>query len=270
MKKIALHSVPRSGSTWVGSILDSSPNVNYRFQPLFSYSHKNQLNENSTEKAIKSFFKNINLTNDEFVLQKEAIKNGKVPKFNKFEISHIIYKEVRYHHILKNLLLKGIDIKIIGLLRNPFSVISSWLNAPKEFRKELNWKIDEEWRFAAKKNLNKPEEFNGYNKWKEVAFLFLELQKKYPNRFYLLNYEDLLNNKLEETKKLFEFSELKFTSQTLKFLESSSTKNEEDAYSVFKVKNKDDQWKRQLPSYIIEEIQNDEDFKLLNEKFKWI
>lgn len=40
MHKIAIHSVPRSGSTWLGEILNSSANVKYCFQPLFSYKFK--------------------------------------------------------------------------------------------------------------------------------------------------------------------------------------------------------------------------------------
>jgi len=56
MKKIALHSVPRSGSSWIGQILNSSPKVNYKFQPLFSYAFKGYLDENSSRERIDEFF----------------------------------------------------------------------------------------------------------------------------------------------------------------------------------------------------------------------
>ena len=270
MKRIAIHSVPRSGSSWLGSIFDSSIHVVYRFQPLFSYTHKGQLTDNSTMEEIDTFFKDIYFTDDSFVLQKEARGNKFFPTFQKSEISHIVYKEVRYHHILDNLLNKDKEVKVIGLVRNPFSVINSWLNAPKEFKKELNWKIEEEWRDAPKKNLDMPEEFNGYNKWKEVTLLFIKLRKKYPKRFYLLDYNNLLLNKVETVDKLFSFSNLELTDQTLDFLELSSKKEDKNAYSVFKKKIKDDQWRKELPGYIIEEIKADKDFQTLNELFKWI
>ena len=45
MKRIAIHSVPRSGSSWLGQILNSSLKVCFRFQPLFSYAFKDYLNE---------------------------------------------------------------------------------------------------------------------------------------------------------------------------------------------------------------------------------
>ncbi|WP_081210038.1 sulfotransferase [Salegentibacter sediminis] len=268
--KIAIHSVPRSGSTWLGSIFDSHPRVAYRFQPLFSYMHKNQLNEKSSLDDINRFFKDILQSTDDFVLQKDAIRNSKVPNFTKKTITHIVYKEVRYHNILENLLKQDDTSKIIGLLRNPFSVINSWLRAPKEFKKELDWNIEEEWRFAPKKNLNKPEEFNGYEKWKEVTFLFLNLKKNYPERFYLVNYDSLLTDKNTVVKDLFNFCGLEMTTQTLDFLNKSSKLNNEDAYSVFKKKSKDDNWQTELPHFIFDEIKADEDFKVLNKVFKWI
>ena len=37
MKNVAIFGVPRSGTSWLGQIFNSSPMVAYRFQPLFSY-----------------------------------------------------------------------------------------------------------------------------------------------------------------------------------------------------------------------------------------
>ena len=53
MKKIPdsityLAGVARSGTSWLGQIFDSSPEVRYSFQPLFSYEFKNRVNENVT------------------------------------------------------------------------------------------------------------------------------------------------------------------------------------------------------------------------------
>ncbi|MDH5934310.1 hypothetical protein, partial [Vibrio splendidus] len=59
MHKVAIHSVPRSGSSWLGEIINSSPQVNYSFQPLFSYEFKSYLNENSSLENINNFFYNL-------------------------------------------------------------------------------------------------------------------------------------------------------------------------------------------------------------------
>ena len=270
MINISIHSVPRSGSTWLGSIFDSSPNTSYRFQPLFSYTHKGYLTPYSDNQDIDSFFKSIYKTKDDFVLQKKAKIEGLVPEFAKEKITHIVYKEVRYHNILKNLLDESKQVKVIGLIRNPFSVLTSWLKAPKEFRKDLNWSITDEWKGAPSKNLNKPEEFYGYEKWKEVCFLFLNLKENYPDRFYLLNYEDLLKNKELITKQLFDFCSLKYTIQTNEFLNTSSSIQSEGTYSVYKRKTDDLEWKDVLPDFIKKTIKTDPDFVKLNKLFQWI
>ncbi|MEG9328952.1 sulfotransferase domain-containing protein [Salinimicrobium catena] len=271
MNRIAIHSVPRSGSTWVGSIFDSHPAVIYRMQPLFSYAFKDYLNDNSSNQTINEFFKKIANSNDSFITQLEEKKKGSIPVFEKADkATHVCYKEVRYHHILPNLLEKDNQIKVIGIIRNPFSVINSWLRAPKEFKKDLGWKVENEWRFAPSKNLNKAEEFNGYEKWKEVVLLFLKLQKQFPEQFYLLEYERLLDNTQLYTKDLFDFCNLSIEAQTLQFLKQSTESNNSDPYSVFKKKEKDDSWKKELPTYIINKIKNDLEFKQLNANFKWI
>lgn len=270
-QKIAIHSVPRSGSTWLGNIFNSHHDVSFSYQPLFSYVFKDYLNENSSLKEIERFFKEISLSDDDFIRQKDGVKKGIIPRFEKNEIAtHICYKEVRYHHILPNLLKKCNDIKVIGLIRSPFATIYSWLNAPKEFRPDLGWKIEDEWKLASKKNNNRKEEYNGYVKWKEVAFLFLELKQFHPENFYLINYDELLSNTHECVEKLFHFCNLKLEKQTLEFIYPNKKINQADAYSVFKTKSSDDAWANKLPQFIIDEIRNDKEFIQLNEIFKWI
>ena len=271
MQRIAIHSVPRSGSTWLGSIIDSNPKVKFRMQPLFSYAFKDYLNEYSTKERIGNFFKEIANSKDSFICQEEEKKRGLIPKFEKSEnFTHICYKEVRYHHILENLLHRGSQIKIICLVRNPFSVIHSWSKAPKEFRNDLGWSLEEQWQNAPLKNQNKPEEFNGYEKWKEAAFLFLNLKKEFPKRVCIVQYEKLLQEPISEVERIFLFSGLNFHQQTVDFIRSSTSTNHEDAYSVFKKKEQDDAWKTQLPQYIIREIKDDPDFWRLNRMFHWI
>jgi len=271
MQKIALHSVPRSGSTWLGNILNSHPEVDFSFQPLFSYAFKGFLTEKSSETEIDEFFKKIKNSNDSFINQKEGIDKGIIPKFHKNKnTSHVIYKEVRYHYILKNLLCQDKNLKVIGLVRHPMATINSWLNAPKEFKAELGWKIEDEWRFALKKNKNSLEEFNGYEKWKETVQLFLELKNEFPDRFYLLNYDKLLKNCENEVEELFSFCNLELHPQTNVFLEKSSNTNTDDAYSVFKKKENDHGWKNTLPEFIVNEIKADEEFQHLNSIFQWI
>jgi hypothetical protein len=266
---LAIHSVPRSGSTWLGELFNSHPNVVYAYQPMFSYAFRERLTLHSSSEDIDMFFKDLEKTKDEFINQIDARKAGKLPVFkNKEECKAIVYKEVRFHHLIKHLLVTSKDLKLVGLVRNPLAVINSWFNAPREFRKDLDWQIDEEWQFAPKKNLYKDEEFFGYEKWKEVADLFLKVEKKYPNRFRLVKYSDLMEDTEEVIKNLFSFVGLDMNNNTIEFIKQSKQKNIDDTYSVYRTQQVDDKWKTQLKSNIVDYITYDlKDTEL--EKFLW-
>jgi len=256
--KIALHGTPRSGSSWLGQIFNSSPMVNFKYQPLFSYAFKNYLTPNSSKQEIDCFFCEIAKSSDDFLNQRKQKIKGNYPEFIKNKIlPFTVYKEVRYHHILENMLYQDNKVILVGLIRNPLSVISSWLIAPKEFRRDLGWNELEQWRYAELKNQGKPEEFNGYEKWKEVVLIFHKLKNQYPNRVYLLTYKKLLENTSLETKKLFDFCRIPLEEQTLNFINQSSQSENDDAYSVFRNKQTDIKWKKELNPLIAEEIIND-------------
>ncbi|MBC2694522.1 MAG: sulfotransferase domain-containing protein [Desulfobacteraceae bacterium] len=255
--KVAVHGVPRSGTSWIGEILNSSPNTIYRYQPLFSYAHKDYLSNASTREDIDSFFEELLHCDDEFTNQVAKRASGDFPIFKKKQITHIVYKEVRYINILFNLMRRAEDVFLCGVMRNPLSVINSWLLAPKEFRRDLGWSESEEWRYALKKNLNKPEEFHGYEKWKEAANTFINLKKQYPNRVYIQKYSDMLKNPLEESKKLFDFCEIEFTNTTVDFLRNSTSCDNTDAYAVFRSRQSDYKWKAELLPEISEQILTD-------------
>lgn len=258
MKKIAIHSVPRSGSTWLGQILNSSSCVKFVYQPLFSYAFKSYLDEQSSKEKISQFFEEIAYSDDLFINQVEDIKKKLVPKFEKFEkIDVCVYKEVRYHYILQNLLEQSEEVKIIGLVRNPLSVINSWIRAPREFREDLGWNELEEWNFAKKKNQDKREEYNGFQKWKESTLLFEYLQKKYPNRFLLVVYNDLIQDVNNTVKRIFDFCDLDLEEQTLSFINVNNVKHSKEAYSVFKKIKQDSKWEYQLNKEIVNNIKAD-------------
>ena len=79
MQKSAIHSVPRSGSTWLGEILNSSPYVKYCFQPLFSYQFKDFLDEYSSKKDVDRFFSMLSDTDDDFICQNAQRIAGTLP-----------------------------------------------------------------------------------------------------------------------------------------------------------------------------------------------
>jgi hypothetical protein len=256
IQKFAIHGVPRTGSTWIAELFNSSPHVCYRFQPLFSHALKGYLNESSTSTQVDAFYDELLVNEDAFLSQYDARMSGKLPTFEKKEITHVGYKEVRYHNLLPNFIRSSKDVKFFLIQRNPFSVINSWLKAPREFRADLGWDPLDEWRYALKKNLNQPEEFNGYEKWKEAALLFHYLSKQYPERVMILCYDELLSNTEAVVRRAFEFIGLDYTNQSDDFIKGSH-RVDEDAYSVFRHGQTDDAWRLKLDKEIVSAITKD-------------
>jgi len=254
-KRIAIHGVPRSGTTWLGSIFDSHERVLFRHQPLFSYAYKGALHGSSSASDVSSFFRALADSEDDFVTQRDAKTKGLVPNFKKIEggMVAVAYKEARYHHIIENLLKVDSEIKVVGIVRNPKSVICSWFNAPREF--DSTWSKEQEWYGASKKNGGRDEEFYGFKKWLEVYELFTYLSLEYPNRFKVVNYTDLLSDPITEVKEIFHFCGLDYGQQTDRFLSGSDGIDRSDEpYSVFRTAQVDDKWVRDLPSSIVSKI----------------
>ena len=101
---VAVHGVPRSGTSWIGEILNSSPHTAYRYQPLFSYAHKDYLSNTSSRDDIQSFFARLLHCSDEFTNQVVRRSSRDFPVFRKQHVTHVVYKEVRYINILSNLM----------------------------------------------------------------------------------------------------------------------------------------------------------------------
>lgn len=255
---VALYGVPRSGTSWLGQILDSCPETVFRFQPLFSYRFKNRITTETTKEEIKNFFEELYLENkDDFLNQTDKRENGIYPLFHmKQENASILaYKEVRYLYTIPLLLQKYREIKIIGIIRNPYDVLESWINAPSEYNPE--WNIYEEWNFAASKNEYRPENYFGYNKWKEFIKMCFDMQKRYPQNFEMVRYEDLESDACYVAKKIYAFAKMPFTEQTKEFIRLSQSKTVESSYGVYRKKNQERKRKYYLPSDIRNKIAMD-------------
>lgn len=252
MDKIAIFGVPRSGTTWLSQIFNSNPDVALRFQPLFSYGHKGSLTEHSSAEEIRAFFEEILCTQDAFATMTSEMQKN-YPTFQKSaRPTHIVFKETRYLNIIENILYQCSEVKIIGIVRNPLAVLASWISAPKEFNPE--WDIHSEWRGAPSKNQNRPEEFYGFDKWKESAEAFLHFKSKFPQQFLLVRYDELNRAPLDTTKILFGFCGLEVCVQVENFLSASKSRHDSDPYSVFRAKANDDRWQGVLPDEIVEQI----------------
>ncbi len=265
MQNVAIFGVPRSGTSWLGQIFNSSPNVVYRYQPIFAYSFDESLTAESSQKEITHFHEKLLQTNDDFVCQRQNISGNQTPTFSKTQRTHLVWKEVRYLDIIHNLL-KQSKIKVVGIVRHPCGTIHSWHNAPKEFDEQ--WDILEEWRYAHKKNTSE-HDFYGYERWLDATRMFLRLQKNFPNRFHLLCYEKLVDNPLKNTREAFDFAGLALNEQTEAFLEESTASTSDDPYDVYRKNKTGFEWTSQLNPVIINEIKTDDRFLEIEKHFRW-
>jgi len=250
---VVIAGVARSGASWLGEILDSSPDVAYRFQPIFSYAFKDAVNDDSRVTDFERFFDGIYKSNDAFLLQAEKRDSGLYPTFAKLsEPGYLVWKEARYQYLLGRMVRFFPTLKVIAIVRHPCAVISSWLRNPKEFPPGSDPRA--EWRFGACKNQGQQENFFGYYKWKEAAHLYLDLQQQYPNQVRVVRYCDLVDHTESTVAGIFEFIGLPITDQSMRFIKASNSTHKESPYSVYKDKSVKDQWKKQLDPYIAEEI----------------
>lgn len=265
MEFIAIFGVPRSGTSWLGQLFNSSPHVAYRFQPIFSYTFEGMIDENSTGDDILEFYRDLIQTEDPFVCQKENISGHKMPQFPKTDITHLVWKEVRYLYLVKHILEKT-PTRVIGIIRHPCAVIYSWFNAPREF--DPDWDPQKEWRRAPHKNSGK-EDYFGYEKWKEAAQLFLSLNNRYPKQFLLQKYEELNRAPTETVGKLFKFAGLSLDQQTEQFIQKSTQTKSTDPYGIYRKNKRSHEWVEQLDNDIAGQILGDPAYKKINSALGW-
>lgn len=252
---IGIHSNPRSGSTWLAQILNSSPEVRYKYQPLKSRSFSGRINDHSSVEDIYRFYKELYSFEDDYLDQNFQKQEGAVPLIQeKVDFPpNMVVKMVRYHYLVPYLLKNIPEQKIIGIVRNPCAYLNSWRKASKEFLPE--WDFDQEWYFAQSYNRFRSGEYYGFNRWKEVSKLFLEMEKLYPQRFYLIRYEDLVKNSRDRVQELFDFCGLNVGAETLGFLESSQSAIVENDYSVFRGQKDVLSWQKELNPGIIKRVE---------------
>lgn len=246
---IAIHSAPRSGSSWLGQIFKSSPHVEFRYQPLFSYAFKDYLDPLSSRGRILEFAEAIYQSQDAYIHQRIEDVYVEYPDLGpRKEVTHLVWKEVRYHHLLRNMMEQVPEIKVVGLVRHPCAVVDSWLHSPREFKQ--GWDVSKEWRDAPSKNLDKPEEYNGFSKWMELTRLFLDLERLYPKRFLMVHYPLMNRDPEKVARNIFGFCNLPLSDATLRFIRESRSKEGSDANSIYRLPKQDTRWEERLPASI--------------------
>lgn len=254
-KLVAVHGVPRSGTTWLGQLLNSSEHVAFRYQPLFSYAFRGRLSRTSSAADVASFIQGLLATDDPFVHQRQgASLAGYEIAFPKLHITHLVYKEVRFHDVLDRLLAVWPPAIGIGIVRNPCAVLHSWANAPREFRED--WSLLSEWEGAPSKNSELPGNSYGFKAWCRIALQFEQLQRSFPGRFMIVRYEELIADTTVVLSDIFDRLGLPLGPQTRAFIASSRRRTDDSPYGVYRGRTfAPDRWKGNLDPSIVRAIE---------------
>ena len=250
---IVIVGMPRSGTSWLGQIVDSSPEVRFRLSPLFSYAFKNAVDEHSSRDEYLRVFQGAYESDDLFMSQAERRRVGQYPVFEhkNDEPEFLAIKITRFHNLIARMLDLFDDLRMVGIVRHPCGAIHSWLTTAREFPPDAD--PMKEWRTGACRKTG-PEEFWGFEDWKKVTALHMRLEEALPDRFRIVRYEDLVDHAARETRKLFDFLGLLYGEQTDRFLKASQRRHDEDSHAVFKDPSVKLRWRRELDRGIQREI----------------
>jgi hypothetical protein len=253
---IIIQSVPRSGSTWLGQIVNSCKQVAYRFQPIHSYSFEYSISCNSTEAEVHRFFDRLALSDEPFINMHTGFTQGdaKMPRFSKGKSTRFAYKETHDFDAAVNAVESCSHLQMIGLVRNPIDVINSWYQNPFEFSPD--WRIEDEWWDAPRKNGEYKGNLFGVKCWIECTHEMLRLERE-SDRFRLVKYENLASEPIAVACDLFAWLALPMDQQTISFLKDSTSGRwrGSNPYSVFRGRSSQTESSRSLPKRIQDWIQ---------------
>jgi len=211
---IFIISQPRSGSTYLQSLLSNNHQVNTCSEPWIILNYisllkpetvKTDFNMNMASRAFKSYLSNYPEFNFREKLRSHILENYE-PMATNFK--YVIDKTPRYYGILGEMLQLFPNSKFIILKRNPIDVARSIMTT---------WNIDTIKKIIPYKSdiLMAP----------IIIDNFLREYSSYSN-IYEISYEKLINNEIEETKNIYDWLGIDFSSKCIDFSSNQKVKGE--------------------------------------------
>lgn len=248
--------MPRSGTNWIGQIVASHPAVRFKLCPLFSYEFKNALDEHSGADDWEALLQATYLRKSEYLDQDYLRRDGLVPDFAQRQPYPpvLAIKSTRHQHLLGRLLELVPYARVLAIVRDPRAAIHSWLSNPKEFPTGADPMA--EWRSGAcrKDGIG---EFWGFDDWKMVTCIYLDLAERFPTRFQLTRYEDWVRYPCTLTAGVLDGLNLSMHEQTIGFLHESQHTHLDHPRAVFKSPQVSSRWQGALDPRIAMQIEKD-------------
>jgi hypothetical protein len=252
----AITGMPRSGTSWIGQIVDSSPDVRYRMSPLFSYEFKNQIRQGATRDDWLKVLRGAYVSANDFMSQTTRRKAGEYPTFETKQAnpSLLVIKYNRFQNLTEEMLELLPEMKVLAVVRHPCGAMHSWLTATKEFPPDAD--PLKHWRSGAAKKSGYGD-FFGFDDWCWVTRLHTRLAHERPQQFRLVRYDEFVDDVENQTRTLFDWLDLEYTKQTAAFVGRSQSTSISGDYSVFRPPTVKDRWRSELQPQIRDAILSD-------------
>ncbi|MDE0051136.1 MAG: sulfotransferase [Rhodospirillales bacterium] len=253
-RPLFLLGMPRSGTTWLSQIFESSPDFIVRLSPNYSWEFKNRLDQNSSREEWASSFSYALHADDEFITQNFRRVTGELSTFpprSMETVKRLAIKDTRFHDLYQRCMELFSDAQAIYLVRHPGGMLNSWWRS-KEFPAQA--RFADEWRGGACRKIEGPGEYWGFDDWRDLTMRFLALERQAPARYRVCRYEELVRDRVRIASDLFEFAGCALRPETLAFLEESESRHDDRTYAVFKNPSVAERWRSELPEDIREAI----------------
>ena len=253
-RPLLLLGMPRSGTTWLSQIFESSPDFIVRLSPNYSWPLKNLLDLNSSQEEWLSSFTTALNTDDEFMTQNFRRPTGELSTFPSRSIqtvTRLVIKDTRFHDLYLRCMELFSKAQAIYLVRHPGGMLNSWWRS-EEFPATATFA--DEWRGGACRKVEGPGEYWGFDDWRSLTMRYLSLERQAPERFRVCRYEELVRDRFRVSGELFEFAGYTLHPDTRAFLRDSQSRHDDRTYAVFKDPSVADRWREELPEHIQETI----------------
>ncbi len=253
---VFLLGMPRSGTTWLSQVFESSPDFVVRLSPPYAYAFRGQVTKASSPEDWRAMLSAAIESRDRFVTQDWRRDTGELGAFNKdpARATRLAVKDTRFHDLYAAAMAALPAAKLVYIVRHPAAALWSWRNC-KEFPAEA--KFEDEWRNGQCRKREGEGEYWGFDDWATLSAAYLDAAKAAPDRYHVVRYEDLVRRGAETAETLFAFCDMPMRPETLAFLKDSQTRFDPRPYSVFKGGKSNDAWRSGFPEDILSVIEDE-------------
>jgi hypothetical protein len=274
LSPIYIAGLPRSGTTWFASIVNTAKNVKYYYEPFNkdhvpeAKSHWNKyLRLDDHDEAFLEFCEDI-FSNQ--INQASVLKNLKKP----YSLLHGGLRKLPGRVMVKDVhscvslewIYKQFNPTIVILMRHPCAMAASWYRTFKPTFESGN--INGLERLVEQKNLIDdylyPYEHFLKTKgsfwqklghyWGAAHHVMLKQQQQHPN-WIVVQHEDLCLDPSGGFREIFSKLQLKWTNTTVKRLQSSTTTDSGKSYVPSRITSQEsEKWKEQLTPWQVEQV----------------